>query len=144
MSIIRNKDVGEQLKKKFEKELQLYSKHIDEIGTEWKNNIIKISSLPVRNIEFLVLTFVYNYVYYQRNIFNLSMTDEEKEREIARIISTPINENIVMMLINELIPQLSQKKKDKNPYHRIDKNDFEKKKLLAHIATYTNLIIRAI
>lgn len=141
MSIIRNKDVGEQLKRKFEKELKLYGKYIDDVGDEWKNNIVKISSLSVRNIELLALTYVYNYIYHQKNIFNLSMSDDEKERTVTQVLSTPVNETIVMQLINEALPQLSQKKREKNPYHRIERDDYEKKKLLAHIATYTYLII---
>lgn len=141
MSIIRSKDIGEQLKKKFEKEIKLYNKYVDDIGTEWKNNIVKISSLPVMNIEFLALTYVYNYLYYEYNIFNPSITTDEKEELVRKIITTPINETIVMKLINDILPQLSQKKREKNPFYRIEKNDEEKKKVLAHIAIYSYIIV---
>ncbi len=139
-----SKDVSKQLISKFAKELKFYTKHVTDskILEGWKNNVIRISALPTINIELLALTYIYNYIDNNyRDIFVPGMEPEVKSALLLKIENTAINENIVMMLINDVLPQMSQKK---TGLHTVATQDQKKKKLLAHVTIYSYLIVSSL
>ncbi len=69
------------------------------------------------------------------------MSQENKNKFIADIFSRPINENIVIQLINDI---LLQKKKDKTHIHLVLKNDEIRHKFNIEIIMYIYLIIMAL